>query len=189
MNKQQLSTLKWSFVGLITLTIWTLLLWQYLHAGVPSHYLLQRADLPEISNWWGGILLPFLTWLALARIQKRIIKLPKDQAPRHCVQALISFIIALCYGAMLSLSFVKGYTDISAILFPAILVFALFFKVYREEFILGFILSMSITFGAVLPTIFGAVIALAAAAVYFLVRFIYSRVKKITATTQTKSSH
>ncbi|MFT5635800.1 MAG: hypothetical protein ACI89T_001254 [Cognaticolwellia sp.] len=182
MNEQQLSTIKWYFLGFITLAISTLLLWQYSHAGVPSHYLLQRADLPEISNWWGGILLPFLTWLALARIQKRIIKLPKEQAPRHCIQAFISFIIAMCYGAMLSLSFVEGYTDISAVLFPAILIFALFFRVYREEFILGFILSMSITFGAVLPTIFGAVIALASALVYFSVRLISSLVKKFTAT-------
>ena len=185
MNEQQLSAIKWYFVGFITLAIGSLLLWQYLHAGVPSHYLLQRADLPEISNWWGGILLPFLTWLAMSRVQKRIVASPAESRLRLGKLVLISFMLALCYGAMLSIAFVKGYTDISAVLFPAILIFALFFRVYREEFILGFILSMSITFGAVLPTIFGAVIALASAIVYFFVRFIYSQVKTLTSSKQT----
>ena len=184
MNEQQLSATKWYFVGFITLAIWSLLLWQYLHAGVPSHYLLQRADLPEISNWWGGILLPFLTWLAMVRVQKRIVKPPTENRSLLCKQVFISFILALCYGAMLAISFVKGYTDISAVLFPAILIFALFFRVYRAEFILGFILSMSITFGAVLPTIFGAIIASASAIVYFVVRFIYSQVKNLTSSKQ-----
>ncbi|ASP48055.1 hypothetical protein [Cognaticolwellia beringensis] len=182
MNEKQFSVIKWYLVGFVTLTIWTMLIWQYLHTGVPSHYFLQRADMPEISNWWGGFLLPFLTWLAMVRVQKRLLKKPSEHTRLLCKQALFSFATALCYGAMLSLSFVTGYTEISAILFPAILFIAIFFRVYREEFILGFILSMSITFGAVLPTIFGAVIALASAIVYFFVQFIYLKIKIYTAT-------
>jgi len=184
MNEQQLSAVKWYFVGFISLTIWSILTWQYLHQGVPSHHLLQRADLPAISNWWGAVLLPFLTWLALTRIQQRILKSPAEHTLLLCKQVVISFFIALGYGAILSLCFVKGYSEVSAVMFPAILFFALFFRVYREEFILAFILSMSITFGAVLPTIFGAVIALASAIVYFFVRFIYSQAKTLTSKKQ-----
>ncbi|MFT6736904.1 MAG: hypothetical protein ACJA0G_001034, partial [Kangiellaceae bacterium] len=96
-----------------------------------------------------------------------------------CKKIFIRFFIALCYGAMLSLSFVTGFSEISSVMFPAILLFAMFIRVYREEFILGFILSMSFTFGAVLPTIFGALIAIVSAIVYFCSQFIYAQVKKL----------
>ena len=179
MNPQQFTAIKWYFVSMITITIWSLLLWQYSHGGVPSHYFLQRADMPELSNWWGGISLPFLSWLALTRIESRILKSPTEQQPKLCKQVLISFVIALGYGAILSFSFVNGYATVPTIMFPSILVFALFFRVYREEFILGFILSMSITFGGILPVIFGTMIALASASLYFLGQFISSKIKNI----------
>ena len=72
MNEKQLSQFTVYFVGFVTITIWSLLIWQYLNEGIPSHHLLQRADLPEISNWWGAILLPALSWGLLVRIKKRI---------------------------------------------------------------------------------------------------------------------
>ena len=184
MNETRFSQFKWYFVSFVTLTIWSMLIWQYLHEGVPSHHLLRRADLPAISNWWGGILLPVLSWVMLGRIQKRILQTPFAEAPLLSKQTFISFVLSLIYGAMLSFTFFNGYSDVSSVMFPGILFFAIFFRVYREEFILGFILSMSVTFGAVLPTIFGAIIALASAVVYFSVQFIWSRIKIITTTDQ-----
>ncbi|MFT5038844.1 MAG: hypothetical protein ACI94L_001414 [Flavobacteriaceae bacterium] len=59
---------------------------------------------------------------------------------------------------------------------------AIFIRVYREEFVLGFILSMSLTFAAVLPTIFAAVMALLFAVVYFLAQFFWVKINKITST-------
>jgi hypothetical protein len=179
MNEQRFRVIKLVFVGLITLNIWSILIWQHLHEGVPSHYLLQSSDLPNISNWWGGLVLPVLTWLALAGVHKRILKSPPEHELLLCKKIFIRFFIALCYGAMLSLSFVTGFSEISSVMFPAILLFAMFIRVYREEFILGFILSMSFTFGAVLPTIFGALIAIVSAIVYFCSQFIYAQVKKL----------
>lgn len=178
MNEKQLSLIKWYLVGFVTFTIWITLIWQYFHAGVPSHYFLQRADMPEISNGWGGILLPFLTWLAMLIIENRILKSPPEHNLLICKQVVFSFLIAFGYGVILSLMFIKGYSDISAVLFPAILIFALFFKVYQVQFILGFILSMSITFGAVLSSIFAAVIALASVVIYFFMHFVIAQIKK-----------
>ena len=60
--------------GIVTFLILGLLLWQYFHGEVPSHHILDRKDLPEISNWWGGLLLPILTWLLLSKIENRISK-------------------------------------------------------------------------------------------------------------------
>lgn len=184
MKETRFLQIKWYFVGFVTLTIWSMLIWQYLHEGVPSHHLLQRADLPAITNWWGGILLPVLSWVMLGRILKRILQTSLAKAPLVSKQIFISFVLSLIYGAMLSFTFFNDYSDVSSMMFSGILFFSIFFRVYRAEFILGFILSMSFAFGAVLPTIFSAIITLASAVVYFSVQFIWSRLKMITTTRQ-----
>jgi hypothetical protein len=61
-------------------------------------------------------------------------------------------------------------------------VIAIFIRVYREEFVLGFILSMTLTFAAALPTIFAAIMALLSALVYFLAKFFWVKINKITLT-------
>ena len=184
MNEKQLSQINFYFVGFVTLTIWSLLIWQYLHDGVPSHYLMQNPEFPELSNWWGALLLPVLSWGLLNRIKKRIVNSPVESRILLTKQVLIRLVISLCYGAMLSLSFLYGYAEISSVMFPGILFFALFFRVYREEFVLGFILSMSFVFGAVLPILFGVLIAVASAIVYFVVHFIWDRIRTITSKKQ-----
>jgi len=44
--------------------------------------------MPEISDWWGGLLLPFLTWLAMVGIQKRILKAPSEHTSLLCKRVL-----------------------------------------------------------------------------------------------------
>jgi len=46
------------------------------------------------------------------------------------------------------------------------LLLALFFPIYRAECILGFVIGMTFTFGAALPTAFGAIFALLGAILY-----------------------
>lgn len=179
MNEERLSRISAYFISVVTITIWSLLTWQYFNEGVPSHYLFQNPEYPELSNWWGALLLPVLSWFLLGRIKKRIISSPEESRLLLTKQVIISLLLSLIYGAILSLTFLYGYAEVSSVLFPGILFFALFVRVYREEFILGFILSMSFTFGAVLPTIFAALIALASAIVYFTVHFIFSKVSNL----------
>lgn len=133
MNEKQLSQINDYFVGFVTLAIWSLLIWQYLHEGVPSHYLLQNPEFPEMSNWWGALLLPVLSWGLLSRIKKRIVNSPSEGRTLLTKQVIISLVLSLCYGTMLSLSFLYGYAEISSVMFPGILFFALFFRVYRES--------------------------------------------------------
>ena len=170
MHKQSLAKVKGNFTGFVALAIWSMLIWQYFHDGVPSHHLLHRADFPAISNWWGAVLLPALTWFLIGATEKRIEKAPTENTAKS---AVIGFVIAIFYGAALSLAFSFNYPEISSVMFPGILFFAVFYKVYRSEFILGFILSMSITFGAVLPTLFGTIIGLLAFVVHTLVQFVW----------------
>ena len=184
MDNQQLTTYKSLFTAVISITIWGMLIWQFNHEGVPSHYLFQNPELPELSNWWGGLILPALSWFTLSHVQKVLLSLPNEDAVHHAKKVAIHFLIALGYGAMLSYAFVHGYKSFTSVIFPAILFFAIFFKVYKIEFILGFILSMSITFGAVLPMIFGTIIAIASFIVHAVAQFIWRGVKSLTTKNQ-----
>lgn len=181
MNKQQLSQTRLYFTAFTTLIVWAMLVWQYTHQGVPSHYLLQDPSLPELSNWWGALLLPVLSWVMLGRIQQRLLKHSPEKIDIQSKKVLISFVIASIYGVILSFCFINGYEAVSSVMFPAILFFAIFFRLYRAEFILAFILSMSFTFGAVLPTIFGTLIAISSFIVFTVVQFAWSRGKNIIA--------
>jgi hypothetical protein len=181
MNNQQLSKTRLYFTVFTTLIVWAMLAWQFTHQGVPSHYLLQDPNLPELSNWWGALLLPVLSWVMLGRIQQRLLKSSPEKIALQSKKVFISFFIAVVYGVTLSFCFLNGYEAVSSVMFPSILFFAIFFRVYRAEFILAFILSMSFTFGAVLPTIFGTLIAISSFIVFSLVQFIFSRVKSMMA--------
>jgi hypothetical protein len=178
MTTQRLSQIRILLTTLIALTTWSLLVWQYLNEGVPSHYLLHRSDMPSISNWWGGLLLPTLFWFLLGRIHNRECIQGIDNEHIYPNHIIISFACSFFYGVILSLSFAQGIPAISSVMFPGILFFALFFRVYREEYLLGFIFSMSFIFGAVLSTIFGTLIAIGSAIVYSVVQFIFARFKQ-----------
>ena len=176
MNQQSLSRIQLYFTAAVSIVTWVLLLWQYTHEGVPSHHLLHRADLPAISNWWGALLLPLLSWFGLAYVHKNILATKLLKENEYPISVVVGFISALFYGGLIALFFVTGKPEISGIMFQGILVLALFFPVYRVEYVLGFILSMSFAFGAVLPTGFGVLIALVSAMLYHLTRYITSSI-------------
>jgi len=169
MNKSMFFKFRLYFTGMVTLAIWALLAWNFTHGGVPSHHMLAQEDLPSFSNWWGGLLLPLLTWYLLYRVQKRV---PDGALPLNVVYG---FIGALVYGTLLATFFTFGNTDMSGLLFQGVFLLALFFPIYRSEYLLGFVLGMTYTFGAVLPTGIGAILALIGAGLYLFVRrgFLY----------------
>jgi hypothetical protein len=70
---------------------WTWLVWRHFHGGMPSHHFLDRADMPAISNGWGGLLLPWMTWFLLGRVQRRV----ASQGGKSMHYALAGFVCAL----------------------------------------------------------------------------------------------
>lgn len=152
----------------ITLTAVALLLelahlgWEHTHGGVPSHHLLNSADLPAISNWWGAVLIPALTWFLVGRIQLRF-------SSRRLPLVLAGFLCALAYGAGLALAFTIESPAVSYV-FLGVFAISLLVPTYRAEYVLGFVLGMTFTFGAVLPTLIASVIALFSGLVHFLFR-------------------
>ena len=172
MNKTQLQQIRLVFTGIVTLAIWILLFWQYTHDGVPSHHFLQRADLPAMSNWWGGLILPAISWFLLGRTHQRILA---QEAPvqRYPLSIIAGFVLAFLYAVMISILFLNN-SELTGQIFLGIFLIAVFIKVYREECVLGFVISLSYTFGAIIPLVFAIIFSLASALIYHAVRFILS---------------
>lgn len=158
--------------GLVAIATWSLLTWDYFHGGVPSHHILHREDLPSFSNWWGGLLLPLLTWFLLYRIQKRIgSDNEKKPSPSNIPNTILyGFISALVFGIVLSTFFTLGNKDIPFYMMMSLFAAALFFPIYRAECFLGFVIGMTFTFGGVLPIGIGTILALIGAVLFLLIR-------------------
>jgi len=149
----------------------TLLLgWQHLHGSVPAHHLLADPGLPALSNWWGLLTLPLLAWFLLGRVERR-----RKAQPHAAHGDFAAFTGALVFGAVLSLLFTAGQSTATENMVQGLALLALFYPIHRAACVLGFVVGMTWTFGAVLPMIAAAIFAAAGAAIYYGVRFIYSR--------------
>lgn len=147
----------------VTVLISSLLLWQYFHGGIPRHHILHNKDLPAISNVWGLLILPLLTWLCVGVVNRR----HRVGYPGKVKAALVA---GFAYGLVLAASFALGNEPLSAVMGPALIGLALFVPLYRAEYLLGFVLGMSYTFGAFLPTVFGLIVATLGFVVYHYIR-------------------
>ncbi len=160
------------FTGIVTIGIWSLLIWDHFHGGVPNHHIMQQEDLPEISNWWSGLILPLLTLFLTYRIQIRLIRKNNDKSNTIIfpLKYTYRFLFAFSFGILLSVLFTHGYSNLSGYLMYGLFLLALFFPIYRAECFLGFVIGMTFTIGAVLPTGVGAIFALIGAVLYLYVR-------------------
>ncbi|HET9825490.1 MAG TPA: hypothetical protein VFP87_09150 [Chitinophagaceae bacterium] len=193
MSKKLFLKTRLFFTAIVAMATWSLLAWNYYHRGVPSHHILHREDLPAISNWWDGLLLPLLTWFLLYRIQQRLLSdnVEKPNKSQGLRDTLYRFTGALFFGISLSVFFTLGYSSISGFMIIVLFLLGLFFPIYRAECILGFVIGMTFTFGAALPTAFGAIFALISAILYRYVRpvllYIASRLVRTVSTNKQKS--
>lgn len=162
MNERSFSRYRNYCLAVVTVAIWALLAWSHFHGGVPSHHFLAQKEMPAISNWWGGLLLPLLTWFLLRRIQKKAFA--KGSADVEISQFLLreayGLVGALLFGVIISVLFTLGENDLAGNVMLGLLVFACFYPIYRPACLLGFVLGMTFTFGAVLPTIIGTLLGL-----------------------------
>ena len=145
---------------------------EHFTGGVRSHHLLNRPDLPAISNWFGLITLPLLGVVLGLRVRAHPSSTRWARVPVSVLAALLG---ALIYGVALAASFSLGATNITSAAFIGLFVCGFVFPIYRVEYILGFVAGMTITIGGVLPLLFALVIA----AVSFIVRYIVSKVAAI----------
>ncbi len=151
MNDQPFKLHPLLLVAMTSLYIWGLLAFEHFNGGVISHHLLQRQDLPAISNWWGALVFPLLSWFLTGRIYKRVVT-------AYPLAVVAGFIGALLFGVTLSVLFQHQQQQLLSGMMLSLPVLALLFPLYRAEFLLGFILGMSFTFGALIPTGVGTLV-------------------------------
>ncbi len=153
------------FTIFITIAVLIMLIWEYYHGGVSGHHFLKRKDMPFISNWWGLILLPLVTFLSLKRIGKRI-NFGAELSNQYFIkQHLLPFLIALVFGILIVVFSSTGNSQIAYYMFLALFIVALFIPIYKSEYFLGFILGLSYFFGGALPV----VIAIVLATIFYLI--------------------
>jgi hypothetical protein len=159
MNQAAFKKIGFAIVATVSVGIWALLIWEHFHGGVPSHSFMAREDMPSISNWWGGLLLPLLTYFSLYRIEKRIgfVGENKIMEARKLQSVLFLFVTGLLYAGSMAYCFETDKEDINGILFQGLFLLALIFPLYRAEFFLGFVIGLTYTFGAILPTFIASV--------------------------------
>jgi hypothetical protein len=168
------------FTSVVTAAIGALLWYSYLHGGVPSHHILNKKELPAISNWWGGLLVPLVTWGLLSGIMLRLAKNPVSQIP-HSVYW--GFIGAFVFAVAISVLFSYNVHKVPGLLLQGALVLSLFYPIYRAECLLGFILGLIYTFGGVLPVGIGAILAGIGAILFLIIRpaalYIFQKLKAV----------
>ena len=157
-----------------------MIIWDHFHGGVPSHYFLANKDLPKISNWWGAISVPLISYLLLNRIKKRI-QPENDKATLKLVkQESYSFFAAILYAIMLTISFKTGNTQIANLLFLGLPLVALFFPIYHSGYLLGFLVGMMHTFGGVLPIFIGGIMSIICYLLFILIHPLLIKIGKKT---------
>lgn len=181
---QPFDQLRIGLTALATLAIWSLLVWQHFHGGVAAHHLLHNPDLPRISDWYGGLLLPVLTWCLLSLSRRRV---KAVEAP-GLMPVIVGLVAGLAYGLAMAITFLSGHESVTSTLFFGLLPLALLLPVHRPECLLGFVLGMSTAFGVVLPTLFGALMALATFVVHRFIGLPLQRLVGLRTNTEPRGS-
>jgi hypothetical protein len=136
------------------------LAWQYTHGGVIAHHLLARADLPSVSNWWNVLVLPALTYLAVARVEQRAAASEHAATRRRIRHAAIRWGLGpFMLGGTLALGFLLGAEHFTLVVFLCLFAGAVLFPVARAECALGLLLGMAWTFGTIIPLGIATVLA------------------------------
>ena len=155
------------FTGVITILVWISLAWDYFNEGVPTHHILQSKDLPGFSNWWGGIAIPLITWFLLYRIARRT---NNNQTNANDLAKLkYGFLGALSFGIILSILFTLG-SDLPGYMMIGAILISFFVPLYKAEYLLGYIIGMTYTFGGILPIIIALILYIIFIVTYKLIR-------------------
>ncbi len=158
--------------GLIffTLYAWGLIAWDFFHEGVPTHYLLHDENMPGISNWWGAIIIPLVSYISLLRIQRRQSLYPGESNRK----LLTRFLMAVAFGITLSILFFL-LPEVIDYLMLTLFVLSFWVPLYKTEFYLGFVVGALYTFGSFIPSLAGLILV----GIYFLFHTIGKRIKKL----------
>lgn len=150
--KNQLSSKNRAIItGIFTLIMGIFIALEHFYeGGVRTHYLLHSRDMPGFSNWWGLLLIPIFTFVISGFIKPHNVK-----GETRYKQIIIGFCAMVLFGLAISYSFIIE-SEFTLYLTIALLVSGFLVPVYRLECLLGYVLGMLFTFGAIIPILFGS---------------------------------
>lgn len=157
------SQIRWQIVGLVAVAALAQLAWEHFNGGIQAHHLFQRADMPAISNAWGAVFLPTLAWFLSGRFLKRAVD------ARSARNIGIGFVAALLVGLALMAAFLSGLESASFYILLGAILSGLVVRVYRGEYILGFVLGMTVAVGPIIATLAALFIASVSAIAHLIV--------------------
>jgi len=158
-------------IGALVLTL-AIIIGEYINGGVITHHLLADDNLPGISNWWGLLTIPLLTWIVISLIQKRQSKthIINPNSKNDTNGILNRFLGALIFGVSMSILWEFRLENIMQYLILLPIVTAFFRPVYLPECLLGFVYGMLYTFGGILPILIGLVLTVLCLIAYKVIR-------------------
>jgi len=166
------------FTALAAILMWSQILYQYLTDGVAVHMFLHREDMPSISNYWSGLILPLFTAIMLLFIQQRTKKLDPPAAASELSKSTYGLIGGFAFGAILCLFFALGYGTPPNLMMLGAIVLSFFLPIYKPAYFLGFVLGMTYLFGATLPIVIGLVLFTIFRIAYFFAQLIMKLIKR-----------
>lgn len=174
MDKKKALNIRLLCTGIVTLLMWGYLAWDYFHEGVSTHYLYIFENLPGISNWWGGIVLPLLTWFLLTRIQYRMNGKDESGIKNNLRYVIYGFLGSLIFGILFPYFYFNGYfqcgTNIPEYVMLTLIVTSFFIPLYRAEYFLGLVIGMTYALGPILPIGIGVILVVLFGVTYKYIR-------------------
>lgn len=140
-----------------------ILVWESINGGVVTHHVMASKDLPGFSNWWGLLTVPLLCFIAATSIQRR---------QENETKVLKRFIASVVFGLLLAVLWEFNVQDPLPylMLFPLLLAF--FIPIHKPEILMGYVLAMLFTFGAILPILFGTILLAIAFLIHAITRLL-----------------
>ncbi|SEL39664.1 hypothetical protein SAMN04487910_2336 [Aquimarina amphilecti] len=155
MIAQKIIQNKLPFIVLVTFLVGLHIFWEHYNGGVTTHHLLAREDLPGISNWWGLLSIPLLSWILIS-LSKWLHN--KNPTTYGLSQITKGFIGGLVFGILISLLWEFRLENILQYAIWSPIILAFFIRIYLPGNLLGFILGLTYTFGGILPIAIGLVL-------------------------------
>jgi hypothetical protein len=153
--------------GLIILVfIYSLfLIYQHFNGGVPSHHFMANKAYPEISNWYGLLIISLLSYTTYAYFNKN----------EFSKNSLLESVAAFLYGLTIFFCFNSDYSAVTKIMFLGLFFIGLLYPIYRIHIYFGIVLGMTYGFGAILPAIMIGFAALLSFAFHFFRQLVVAR--------------
>ncbi len=130
------------------------IMWEYINGGVLTHHLLADPSMPGLSNWWGLLSIPVVTFILLSwRDRNR----DRETSLMNGAQ----FFLAIAYGVIMCILWRTGNDAYMPYLLVLPILISIWKPVHSISAFLGLLFGLMYAFGGILPIMLGIVLTAA----------------------------